>query len=272
MPDFLYGLNTSTIRPASLRDKIEITGTVGYDAIELWADDVEKYQQEGGRVADVAKMLDDQGLKRPSMICLRGWIQADPTAWQSALDAAKKRLEMARTIGVERIVASPPGEEVDLDLATERYEELLELSLNIGCPASVEFLGFVKGINTLEKAWAIAAGTGNSQATVTPDVWHMFRGGTNFATLNEIPADHISCFHWNDAPKEPERLMQTDAHRVYPKDGILDLAAIADQLRAKDWHGCLSLELFNPSYWSQDPVVVARTGLEKMKASVQRTT
>lgn len=268
MPDFLFGLNTSTIRPATLRQKIEIAGEVGYDAIELWADDVEKYQQEGGLLSDVNKLLDDQGLSRPSMICLRDWIQADEGAWKTSVDKAKKRLEMAKTIGVERIVASPPGEVVDLSLATERYGQLLEISLTMGCPASVEFLGFVKGINTLEKAWAIAAGTGDSHATVTPDVWHMFRGGTNFATLEEIPGDHISCFHWNDAPAQPERLEQNDSHRVYPGDGTVDLLAIANQLRAKQWQGCLSLELFNPSYWSQDPIVVARTGLEKMKASV----
>ena len=30
----------------------------------------------------------------------------------------------------------------------------------------------------------------------------------------------------------------------------------------------LSLELFNPEYWQQDALVVARTGLEKMKAVV----
>jgi hypothetical protein len=34
----------------------------------------------------------------------------------------------------------------------------------------------------------------------------------------------------------------------------------------------LSLELFNPEYWKQDPLQVARTGLEKMKAAVAKAT
>ena len=137
-----------------------------------------------------------------------------------------------------------------------------------GVPASVEFLGFVEGINRLEDAWAIAAGTHQSTATVTPDAWHMFRGGTDWAVLDAIPADHISCFHWNDAPAEPPRVEQNDSHRVYPGDGILDLKKLANQLRAKDWHGALTLELFNPTYWAQDPLEVARTGLAKMRESV----
>lgn len=268
MADFVFGLNTSTIRPQSLAKKIELAGKSGYDAIELWVDDVEKYLAEGGKLGDVAKMLDDQGLLRPSMISLRDWCVPEVAAWKDAREKAKKRLDLASGLGVRRIVASPPRPVVPLALATERYGELLELSIDHGVPASVEFLGFVDGINTLEFAWSIAAGTGNSQATVTPDVWHLFRGGSKIETLDEIPADHISCFHWNDAPKEPPRVEQTDAHRVYPGDGIVNLKEIADKLRAKDWRGCLSLELFNPSYWSQDPADVARIGLEKMKASL----
>jgi len=31
----------------------------------------------------------------------------------------------------------------------------------------------------------------------------------------------------------------------------------------------LSLELFNRDYWSQDPLQVARTGLEKMRTLVR---
>jgi sugar phosphate isomerase/epimerase len=145
---------------------------------------------------------------------------------------------------------------------------VLEVSVDFGVPASVEFLGFVQDVNTLEKAWKICAGTGNSAGTVTPDVWHMFRGGSNIDALDSIPPDHISCFHWNDAPKEPERAKQTDADRVYPGDGIMPLALIAKKLREKPWNGCLSLELFNRTYWKEDPLASAKMGLAKMKQSV----
>ena len=36
-------------------------------------------------------------------------------------------------------------------------------------------------------------------------------------------------------------------------------------LFANGFAGTLSLELFNPEYWKQDPLLVAKTGLEKMK-------
>lgn len=270
MSDFSYGLNTSTIRPASPREKIEFTSKAGYDAIELWISDIDEHVKQGGEVADLRKMLDDLSLDRPSMISLSGFYIADEAGWKKGLDECKRRLQIAADLGIRRIVASPPGDIVDRSLAIDRYGQLLEVSLTYNVPASVEFLGFVKGINTLEEAWAICAGPGNPEATLTPDIWHIFRGGSNLATLDKIPADHISCFHWNDAPANIPREKQTDADRVYPGDGIMPLADIANQLRAKGWAGCLTLELFNPSYWKENPLDVAKTGLRKMKESVAK--
>ena len=42
-------LNTSTIRPVSLMEKIEAAANAGYDAIELWINEIEKYEQDGGQ-------------------------------------------------------------------------------------------------------------------------------------------------------------------------------------------------------------------------------
>ncbi|MBX7167508.1 MAG: sugar phosphate isomerase/epimerase [Pirellulales bacterium] len=268
MREFFFGLNTSTIQPAGLLDKIRMTAAAGYDAIELWINDVEKYVAEGHAVADVRKALDDAGLMRPSMISLRDWCEPDEVKFQQALEAAKRRLDTARELGVKRIVAGPPREVVPLELAVKRYGQLLDVSVDRGVPASVEFLGFVDGINTLEDAWAICAGAARAEGTITPDIWHMFRGGSRLETLDSIPADHLSVFHWNDCPAEPPREQQTDSHRVYPGDGIYPIKQVAEKLRAKNWHWVLSLELFNPSYWAQDLREVARIGLEKMKASV----
>ena len=36
----IYCLNTSTIKPQALLDKIRLVGEAGYDGIELWLNDV----------------------------------------------------------------------------------------------------------------------------------------------------------------------------------------------------------------------------------------
>jgi hypothetical protein len=47
------------------------------------------------------------------------------------------------------------------------------------------------------------------------------------------------------------------------------LREVLQSLQSGGFTVTLSLELFNRKYWSQDPLLVARTGLEKMKALFQ---
>ncbi|MFN5950595.1 MAG: sugar phosphate isomerase/epimerase, partial [Pirellulaceae bacterium] len=69
-------------------------------------------------------------------------------------------------------------------------------------------------------------------------------------------------------PNSPARPQIQDADRVYPTDGVAPLKEILGTMRANGFRGALSLELFNRTYWAQDPRLVAKTGIEKMKQAV----
>jgi sugar phosphate isomerase/epimerase len=51
---------------------------------------------------------------------------------------------------------------------------------------------------------------------------------------------------------------------------VAPLDQLFRDLRTAGFRGTLSLELFNRTYWEQDALDVARTGLEKTKAAVQK--
>jgi 2-keto-myo-inositol isomerase len=80
----------------------------------------------------------------------------------------------------------------------------------------------------------------------------------------------VQVFHMNDYPADPPRDKIADKDRVYPGDGVAPLTQILRDLFAAGFCGVLSLELFNPEYWKQDALLVARTGLEKMKGAVAK--
>ncbi len=61
-----------------------------------------------------------------------------------------------------------------------------------------------------------------------------------------------------------------DEHRVYPGDGVAPIGDVLRTMVDNGFDGALSLELFNRSYWEQDPNVVAATGLAKMKEAVEK--
>jgi sugar phosphate isomerase/epimerase len=100
------------------------------------------------------------------------------------------------------------------------------------------------------------------------DIFHIYRGGSDFSGLRMFSGAAMHVLHVNDYPAQPPREKLTDADRVYPGDGVAPVAQILRDLRASGFCGMLSLELFNRKLWEQDPLVVARTGLEKIKAAV----
>jgi sugar phosphate isomerase/epimerase len=61
---------------------------------------------------------------------------------------------------------------------------------------------------------------------------------------------------------------QTDADRIYPGDGDAPTEGIVQLLKGMGGNKIISLELFNRDYWKQDPLLVAKTGLQKMRALV----
>ena len=95
--------------------------------------------------------------------------------------------------------------------------------------------------------------------------------GRGLTASSCLAVESIHVFHFNDYPADPPREKATDADRVYPGDGVAPLKPLLRDLAAGGFHVTLSLELFNRKYWSQDPLIVVRTGLEKMKALVGMT-
>jgi sugar phosphate isomerase/epimerase len=75
----------------------------------------------------------------------------------------------------------------------------------------------------------------------------------------------IAGFHLNDYPADPPAERVKDSDRVYPGDGVAPLAQLFRDLRDIGYRGAVSIELFNPEYYKQDPLRVAQTALEKTR-------
>jgi len=269
MSDFVYCLNTSTIRPTPLLEKIRVARLAGYQAIEPWNDEIDDYLAQGGSISELKKALADAGLKVVSVIALHSWITADGASHAAVLDECRRRMDQAVQLGSPYIVASPPQEAVDLDRATARFAELMAIGKSLGVIPSMEFLGFVDGIKNVASAWAIAKGTGDPRATVVADVFHMIRGGGSVDDLLQLSGDRLANFHINDVPADPDPLTQTDYDRVMVGDGIADLPKVISNLRSIGYNGPLSLELFNRDLWECDPETVVKRGLERIRSLVE---
>jgi sugar phosphate isomerase/epimerase len=101
------------------------------------------------------------------------------------------------------------------------------------------------------------------------DVFHLIRGGGAIDDLLTIKGDRLANFHINDVPAVPDPSIQTDADRVMVGEGIADLPRVIANLRQIGYRGPISLELFNPDLWAQDPSEVVRRGLERIRSLVE---
>jgi sugar phosphate isomerase/epimerase len=159
---------------------------------------------------------------------------------------------------------------LDLFSAAERYRALLEIGDQIGVIPEVEVWGFSKALSRLGEVMIVAIESGHTKACILPDVYHVYKGGSDFNGLKLIDGKAIPAIHMNDYPADPPRETIGDGDRVYPGDGVAPLDQILRDLHSNGFSGLLSLELFNREYWKQDPLVVAQTGLKKMKDAVKK--
>lgn len=273
MPSFRYCLNTSTIHGeiVPIEKQIEIVQSAGYDGIEIWLRDVDKFVQGGGKVSDLRKRIDDAGLRVESAIAFANWIVDDEAKRKQGLEQAKREMQTVLDLGGKRIAAPPAGatngDRLDLDLAADRYRALLEVGSQVGCLAQLEVWGFSKNLSRLSEVLYVAAQAQHPDACILPDIYHLYKGGSRFEDLKFLAGKKVHVLHMNDYPNLPRESIN-DADRVYPGDGTAPIADALQTLISSGFEGVLSLELFNRAYWSQDPLMVAKTGLAKMKQSV----
>lgn len=267
---FRFCLNTSTIsgQKPDLKKQVEIASEAGYDGIEVWVRDVQDALAAGSTTSSIKSFIDDHGIRAENAIGFAPWM----TGGDAGFRQMEEEMNMLAGIGCLRIAAPPagvPGDEpLDLFMAGEKYALLLELGRKTGVMPQLEFWGSSPALWHLGQVLMIAAVADDPDARILPDVYHLFRGGSGFDALKMLNGSLIDIFHLNDYPADIPREEQTDADRVYPGDGAAPMKQILSDLKNMGGEKVLSLELFNRSYWEEDPLEVARTGLQKMKQNL----
>ena len=246
--NFKYCLNTSTIsgNKPGIKSYIETASKAGYDGIEVWIRDVKAFLDAGNSARSLQKYINDHNLTVESAIGFATWMVDDETQ---------------RKAGFQQM-------EEDLFKAGERYQKLLDLGRKTGVMPQLEFWGASPVFYHLGQALMVAAVANDPDTRLLPDIYHLFRGGSGFEGLKMLNGNLIEVFHMNDYPSTIPRQEQADKDRVYPGDGVAPVKDVLTTLKQMGGTKVLSLELFNRDYWKQDELMVAKTGLRKMKEQV----
>ena len=275
---FKYSLNASTIRgqKLGLAKEIDIAAQAGYSAFEPWIQTIQDYLKAGGKLADIRKRVEDRGLTVEGAISFAQWVVDDDAARARAVEQVKREMDLLAQIGGKRIAAPPAGANgnnapaLDLMKAAERYRALLDLGDKMGVTPILELWGSSKNLHRLGDCMVVVIESGHPKAGLLGDVYHIYKGGSDFHGLKMISATAMPVLHMNDYPADPPRDRIADRDRIMPGDGIAPLTQILRDRCDKGGPTVLSLELFSQVYWEKDPLEVAKTGLAKMKAAVEK--
>ena len=262
-------LNTSTIsgQKLGIEKYIDIAARAGYECIEPWIGDIKAYVEKGGTLRALKKLLDDSKVAPINAIGFAPWMTDDEEQRKAGFKQMREEMEIMSALGCPRIAAPAAGVKTSPDLfkVGERYRGLLELGRQTGVRPQLEIWG-ASVFHHIGQAMMAIAVANDPDVRILPDVYHLFRGNSGFENLKMLDGNMIEVFHMNDYPGNMAREQMEDKDRIYPGDGIAPLKQIIADLKAMDGEKILSLELFNREYWKQDPLTVAKTGLEKMRA------
>ncbi len=121
----------------------------------------------------------------------------------------RRDMETVRAIGGKRIAAPPVGMTdrtgVDLRVLGERYRALCELGDQMGVVPEAEVWGFSKTMGRLGEVAAILIESGHPKACLLPDVYHLYKGGSNYDGIRVLAPSAVHVFHMNDVPADPPR-------------------------------------------------------------------
>ncbi|MDE3094654.1 MAG: sugar phosphate isomerase/epimerase [Chloroflexota bacterium] len=254
-------LNGATIMRAPVEQDVEIAAACGYDALEIWAGKLADYTRTRplGRLAEHMRA---HGIVPWSINSIEDITQRDAAGRRDLLDELRRTVAAATTLGAPAIVVVPgAGHGAPRNAVVDDAVDVLRAMSDVAGDVALafEFLG-KPGCSapTLDMVNEIVARVDRANVGMVIDVFHFYAGGSRIADLQRVPVEKLIVLHLNGCEDLPrERL--TDAHRLYPGEGVIPAGAILGALRECGFDGVASVEIFRPQYWEQDPHEVAYT-------------
>lgn len=257
-------LNGATTMRADLIRDIFAARDAGFDCIEIWAAKLLDFLQTSS-VAHLNRLLEDANVQPWSINSI------EHITFRSAEDYAQIKAECEEYCEIAAAIDCPfvvvvPGRFPDggatrdeiIEESVKVLRDLATIADKHGVALAFEFLGQADcTVQTVELCNEIVELVNRPNVGLVIDTFHFYAGGSTFESIEAVNPANICIFHINDAEDLPREQL-TDAHRLYPGLGILPIREIKQRLDKIGYDRVVSIEIFRPEYWDEDPAEVAR--------------
>jgi len=256
-------LNGATTMHADLETDIKAASVAGFELIEIWAAKLREFLK-AKTTADLKNLLAENNLEPYSINSI------EHITFRNAEDYAQIKAETEELSSIAGEIGCPyvvvvPGKLPENATKEEIIEESVRVLNELGTIAekhnvslAFEFLGQTDcSVQTLDLCNEIVEKVNRQNIGNVLDTFHFYAGNSTFEAIDSMKPEKLFIFHINDAENLSKEEL-TDAHRLYPGTGILPIKEIKAHFDKIGYNRMVSIEIFRPEYWNQDPFEVAQ--------------
>ncbi|GAB0116115.1 bifunctional sugar phosphate isomerase/epimerase/4-hydroxyphenylpyruvate dioxygenase family protein [Acidisoma sp. 7E03] len=249
----------------TLPDKLEAAAAAGFDAIELFENDLLTFD---GTPRDVRRMASDQGLAIVLFQPFRDFEAMPAPIAQRNLDRAERKFDIMEELGTDLILVCSNVREDALDDDARAAADLAELGARAarrGLRIGYEALAWGRHVRRWSHAWRLVQAAGHPAVGLILDSYHTLALGDSIDGINDLPGDRIFFVQLADSPHLAMDVLSRSRHfRNYPGQGDLNVTSFVRSVLATGYAGPLSLEVFNDSFRASPPRQNAVDGLRSL--------
>ena len=260
-------LNGATTMHADLTTDIRAAGAAGYELIEIWAAKLREFLKTN-TVADLKNLLTENNLEPYSINSIEHITFRNSNDYGQIKAETEELSKIAAEIGCPYVVVVPgklpenTTEEQIIKESVKVLNELADIAEKHGVGLAFEFLGQSDcSVQTLDLDKKIIEKVNRENVGLVIDTFHFYAGNSTLEAIETLDPKKLFIFHINDAENLPKETL-TDAHRLYPGEGILPIKEIKERFDRIGYDRMVSIEIFRPEYWDEDPFEVAKKAKE----------
>lgn len=262
----LRGLSSAGLGALENQDQlIELAGRYGFKAVDLDADAlVKEHGADGARA-----LLDKHGVVMGAIGLTVEW-RATEEEFLQGLEGLAAVAASAKALGCTRcctyILPSTDHKAAHfMAIATRRLRACAQILGAYGISLALEFVGphhlrtrwSNPFIWTVEETLDWVASIGEANVGLLYDSYHWYTNGLAAKDIEKLSAEQIIHVHLNDAPDVPVE-EALDNERLYPGEGVIDLAGFLSGLHAIGYRGPITQEILSAQPSTATPDELAR--------------
>ncbi len=250
----VYPMAPNEISPFPFEKRVEVAAKVGYRGLGLLHADLMAVSNRLG-LPEMRRILDDNGIDHVELELLSDWY-AEGRARAESNAVRQDLLEAAEALSARCIKISPDLDEAKLDdvardmpVMIESFAALSREAAKYGTSIALEIMPF-SNIRTISAALELVSTDPQPNGGLYLDIWHMARGGIDYAEVAKIPRQFIKAVELDDADRDVAGTLFDDTrfHRRLCGEGAFDIPAFLEAVDKTGYQGPYAVEIISQEH------------------------